>query len=582
MDPTVLAQLQRNPQLLAERRHELGLDQPVPVRYVIWLASAVQGDLGYSIQSHRPISEEIAKRIPPTLALMIVAILIAILVGIPLGILSALRPYSKADYGMTTLTLGLSSVPTFVLGLGAIYIFAVWLNVLPSGGMQTLGKPGSIVDFGTHLLLPALVLGLASAAPLLRYTRASMLEALNGEYVVAAKAKGLDPEHGRRPPCVQELADPDHHRHRPAAPRARGRRRHHRADLRLARHGPARGPGRQRSRSGAHDGRRADHRHGRAGHATSSWTSPTPAPIPGSTLAAQADAPAIPVVAAEHFSPRRAALRRFMRHRLAVIGIVILSMIVLLAVFADLVSSKPFFTDVHAVSQPPSAQHLLGTDRSGRDVWARVVYGARTSLVVGLGAVAIYVVIGTVLGGLAGLRGGRTDFLIMRAVDTLMSIPTLLLVIVFVAAVGPSLFSVAGGHRPARLAGRVPARPRPDAGPARVGIHHGRPGRRREHERDPVPAPAPEHHELAGRPGDVRGRQRDHPRGGLSFLGLGVKVPVPSWGEMINAAQSPTVLIDTPWLWIAPGVAIALTVLSVNFIGDGLRDALDPRAVRRR
>ena len=118
MDPTVLAQLQRNPQLLEDRRHELGLDQPVPVRYVIWLASAVQGDLGYSIQSHRPISEEIAKRIPPTLALMIVAILIAIIVGIPLGILSALRPYSKADYGMTTLTLGLSSVPTFVLGLG--------------------------------------------------------------------------------------------------------------------------------------------------------------------------------------------------------------------------------------------------------------------------------------------------------------------------------------------------------------------------------------------------------------------------------------------------------------------------------
>ena len=85
MDPTVLAQLQRNPQsrIAKNARHQLGLDQPVPVRYVIWLASAVQGDLGYSIQSHRPISEEIAKRIPPTLALMIVAILIAIVVGIP-------------------------------------------------------------------------------------------------------------------------------------------------------------------------------------------------------------------------------------------------------------------------------------------------------------------------------------------------------------------------------------------------------------------------------------------------------------------------------------------------------------------
>ncbi len=191
LDPSVLAQLQRNPALLQERRKELGLDQPVPVRYVVWLAGAVRGDLGYSIQSHRPIAEEVAKRIPPTLVLMSVSILIALLVGIPLGILAALRPYSRADYVMTTITLLLSSVPTFVLGLAAIYIFAVWLDVLPSGGMQTLGAPNSVLDFGSHLVLPALVLGLASASPLLRYTRASMLEALNGEYVVAARAKGL-------------------------------------------------------------------------------------------------------------------------------------------------------------------------------------------------------------------------------------------------------------------------------------------------------------------------------------------------------------------------------------------------------
>ena len=191
MDPTVLAQLQRNPGLLEERRHELGLDQPVPVRYVVWLTGALRGDLGYSIQSHRPIAEEIAKRIPPTLALMSAAILIALLVGIPLGIAAALRPYSRADYAMTTATLLLSSVPTFVLGLGGIYIFAVWLDLLPSGGMQTLGAANSVFDFGAHLVLPAMILGLASAAPLLRYTRASMLDALNGEYVVTARAKGL-------------------------------------------------------------------------------------------------------------------------------------------------------------------------------------------------------------------------------------------------------------------------------------------------------------------------------------------------------------------------------------------------------
>ncbi len=191
LDPSVLAQLQRNPALLEERRKELGLDQPVPVRYLVWLSGAVRGDLGYSIQSRRPIAEEIAKRIPPTLALMSVAILIAVIVGIPLGVLAALRPYSRTDYGMTTVTLLLSSVPSFVLGLAAIYIFAVWLDLLPSGGMQTLGAPNSIVDFASHLVLPAMVLGLSSAAPLLRYTRASMLEALSSEYVVTARAKGL-------------------------------------------------------------------------------------------------------------------------------------------------------------------------------------------------------------------------------------------------------------------------------------------------------------------------------------------------------------------------------------------------------
>ena len=129
-------------------------------------------------------------------------------------------------------------------------------------------------------------------------------------------------------------------------------------------------------------------------------------------------------VAYEHQSLARAALGRFLRHRLAVLGLILLTVVVLMAVFADVISSKPFFTDVHAVSQPPSAAHILGTDRSGRDVWARVVQGARTSLVVGLGAVTLYVLIGTLLGGLAGLLGGTVDFVIMRIVDTLMSIPS--------------------------------------------------------------------------------------------------------------------------------------------------------------
>jgi peptide/nickel transport system permease protein len=191
LDPAILAELQRNPEVLAQRRHELGLDEPIPVRYVVWLSGIVRGDLGYSITSHTPISEEIGKRVGPTLLLMGTAIAIALLIGIPFGILSALRQYSPLDYVLTTFTMAMSSTPSFVLGLGAIFIFAVGLHLLPSGGMRTLGKPETLPDLLAHMIMPAVVLGLGAAAPLLRYTRASMLEVLNSEYVVTARAKGL-------------------------------------------------------------------------------------------------------------------------------------------------------------------------------------------------------------------------------------------------------------------------------------------------------------------------------------------------------------------------------------------------------
>jgi peptide/nickel transport system permease protein len=298
-------------------------------------------------------------------------------------------------------------------------------------------------------------------------------------------------------------------------------------------------------------------------------------------LTARADVVAVQVVSAEHLSLGRQALNRFLRHRLAIIGTFMLAVIVLMALSAEVVSSKPFYTDVTAISQPPNALHLLGTDRSGRDVWARLVHGARTSLLVGLGAVSIYVTIGTILGGLAGLLGGVVDQVIMRATDTLMSIPTLLLVIVFVSAVGPSLGSVVtvigllGWPGACRLVrGQLLSlREAEFVTAARVvGV-----GNLEILTRHLIPNIVSSLAVLA----TFGVASAIILEAGLSFLGLGVKIPTPSWGEMINAAQSPSVLIDTPWLWIAPGVAIALTVLSVNFIGDGLRDALDPRATRR-
>ena len=299
-------------------------------------------------------------------------------------------------------------------------------------------------------------------------------------------------------------------------------------------------------------------------------------------MAPQAEARAVPAqIVPEHTSLARAAARRFLRHRLAVIGVLVLVAVILMAVLADLVSSHPFSTDVAAINKPPSAAHLLGTDRSGRDVWARLVHGARTSLTVGLGAVALYVMIGTILGGIAGMVGGTVDQLIMRATDTLMSIPTLLLVIVFVSVVGPSLGSVVavigllGWPGACRLVrGQLLSlREAEFVAAARV-IGVSGPNILVRHLLPNIISSLAVLATFGVASAIIL-------EAGLSFLGLGVGVPVPSWGDMINAAQSPTVLIDEPWLWLSPGIAIAITVLAVNFIGDGLRDALDPRSTRR-
>src|SRR3954469_23753971 len=258
------------------------------------------------------------------------------------------------------------------------------------------------------------------------------------------------------------------------------------------------------------------------------------------------------VVTVEHTSLVRAAFRRFLRHRLAVLGVVILIGVIAMAFLADFVSSKPFATDVTAVNKAPNAQHILGTDRSGRDVWARLVHGARTSLTVGLGAVALYVFIGTLLGGIAGMGGGLTDQLIMRFTDTLMSIPTLLLVIVFVSVVGPSLGSVVavigllGWPGACRLVrGQLLSlREAEFVTAARVvGV-----SRSQILMRHLLPNIVSSLAVLA----TFGVASAIILEAGLSFLGLGVGVPVPSWGDMINAAQSPTVLIDEPWLWISP------------------------------
>ncbi len=278
-------------------------------------------------------------------------------------------------------------------------------------------------------------------------------------------------------------------------------------------------------------------------------------------------------------TPGQRAWRRFLRHRLAVISMVFMLLVTLIVFpLAPIVAPiPPEKTDLRAVRQPPSREHLLGTDLIGRDVLSRVVYGGRVSIAVGLAAVSLFLSIGTLLGSLAGYYGGRVDSLIMRITDTFMAFPVLVILISIVAIIGPGLrnamiaIGLIGWTGVARLVrGQILSVREMDFVLAAEAA--GVPKRRvlTRHILPSIIAPIT----VAGSFGIAGAILTE---AGLSFLGLGVQVPTPSWGNMLNEAQSIQIIELFPWLWLPPGLMISFCVLAVNFIGDGLRDALDPR-----
>ena len=173
------------------RRQALGLDQPWPVRYGKWLGQLAAGNLGFSFATYQPVADRIAERLGPSLLLTTVATLVAYAVAVPVGIASALRPYSWVDYVGGFVAVSGVSLPTFFLSLAGIYVFALRLGWLPTGGMATLGGEASWGDVARHLVLPATVLALTNVGMVVRLTRSSALEALRQDYVRTARAKGL-------------------------------------------------------------------------------------------------------------------------------------------------------------------------------------------------------------------------------------------------------------------------------------------------------------------------------------------------------------------------------------------------------
>ncbi|MBV7335097.1 ABC transporter permease [Chloroflexi bacterium TSY] len=173
-------------------REKMGLNQPLPVRYGIWLREMATGNMGYSYVKNVPVAERIRDRLGATLLLTSSALLISVLIGIPLGILSALKQYSWLDYLLTFFAFAGISVPNFFLALGGIYIFSLKLGVLPPFGMVSLRTDlPRVIDILYHLILPATVLGLASVGSLMRFARTSLLEVVGMDYITTARAKGL-------------------------------------------------------------------------------------------------------------------------------------------------------------------------------------------------------------------------------------------------------------------------------------------------------------------------------------------------------------------------------------------------------
>jgi peptide/nickel transport system permease protein len=179
------------PEVREAQIERLGLNDPIPVQYVRWLGNVVQGDFGTSYSRKIPVTDMILDRLPNTILLMASSLFLAAIIAIPFGVISATRQYSLTDYGVTVGSfLGLAT-PNFWLGIMLIMVFSVQLGWTPVGGIQTIGGDFSMIDRLHHLILPAFVLATADMAGLTRYTRSSMLEVINQDYIRTARAKGF-------------------------------------------------------------------------------------------------------------------------------------------------------------------------------------------------------------------------------------------------------------------------------------------------------------------------------------------------------------------------------------------------------
>lgn len=277
-------------------------------------------------------------------------------------------------------------------------------------------------------------------------------------------------------------------------------------------------------------------------------------------------------------SPGDIVWMKLKKNKLALLSIVILSIFIVASILAPLIAPYEIDEiDLDNIEESPSSQHLLGTDDLGRDVLSRILFGGRISLTVGIVASIMQITIGVSLGAIAGYFGGIVDSIIMRVVDIIMCFPFFIIAIAMAAVLGPSMnniiiiVGVLYWTRVARIVRAevlslkereyIEAAKAFGLNPWEIIKNHILPN---------VMAPVLVYATLAIANGILT-------EASLSFLGMGVKPTIPSWGNMLSAAQSMRILKSKWWMWMPPGTMVLLTVLSINFLGDGLRDALDPK-----
>lgn len=270
-------------------------------------------------------------------------------------------------------------------------------------------------------------------------------------------------------------------------------------------------------------------------------------------------------------------LRKGLRHRGAVVGLVLIVLFAFVAVTARWTAPhSPIEQNLARRLEPPSSEFWMGTDDFGRDVYSRVLHGARISLTVGIVAVGLALLVGGTLGLVSGFYGGTLDLLLMRAMDVMLAFPSILLAITVVAVLGPSLTNamvavgITGIPGYARLVRGVVLQVKTleyVTAARALGAGDGRLLLRAVLPNCVAPLLVQTTLGLATAVLDAAG---------LSFLGLGAQPPMPEWGAMLS--QGRELILDAPWALTAPGLAILLSVLGFNLLGDGLRDLLDPRA----